>query len=212
MDRTGVFGALSLIVPKELLPSWREARVVRSADWPAPLATNTKHLPDYGGVLPQELVLHGAAPEEELRERGYEAHAIAERRATGGGLRVIAHGVLRHPATVTDILGQLARDERVRMTHTIRMGGAIEIDAYFADYDTFLYWFDAFALLALEASNRGGTGHGVFLWDDACEEPVVFDVAVGAVVTVNAIDPQNSQKLIDRWSGRFEALARAAMR
>lgn len=184
MARTGVFGALSLTIPKDRLASWKATAIVRPAGWPSQLTTNTKYLPDYGGRFPDERMLEN-------------------------GEREIISGEIEHPTTVVEVLARMAADDSVRITHAIRLGGSVEVDAYFADYDTFFSWFDAFALLAWEASRHGGKGEGVFLWDEACSEPVVFALTVGDGVRVDRIDPQNASALNEKWGERFEAIRSA---
>ncbi|MEZ4225759.1 MAG: hypothetical protein R3B13_32705 [Polyangiaceae bacterium] len=115
------------------------------------------------------------------------------------------------PLTIRELLPHLASQDDQYLGYSLTRGGHLELDAYFDGYDSFHCWFDAYALIAWEASRLGGRGWGAFIWDDECVEPVVFELTLsGNGLALVNVDPQNSGELLRQTQARCDAIRSAA--
>lgn len=211
-ERSGVFGILSFALPAGTREAWLDTRVQLPDDWPRPLQSNTKYLPDAHGMLARETIVEAADLPTALQRTHSSADDIVDHEIVApGSVRLVFRGELPHLLTIQGLLDWMRerhRDNVAYLSTSVRGDGHCTIEAYFPDYEAFVFAFDTWMYPVHCAAALGATGTGAFIWDDACAEPVCFAIGLaGGVASVDAIDPQDAPvELLPRWQEDCERI------
>lgn len=203
--RAGVFGILAFRLPAGTRETWLDTRVQLPDDWPREIRTNTEYLPDAHGVLARERVVEAADLAAALERTHSTTDDVVDHEIVApGSVRLVFRGELPHPTTIEGLLEWMRDRHRAQIAYlsvSALADGRCAIEAYFADYDEFVFAFDTWMYPASRAAALGATGSGAFIWDDECEEPVCFSIMLAdGVASVEAIDPQDAPvELLPRW-------------